>query len=101
MKILVVGSGGREHALMWSLSRKGEHSLIGAPGKPGMSEIGTLFPVNADDIVGLIELSRDENVDLVVVGPEVPLVEGLPSEGEEAWRRRNGSPSTSRRWMPG
>jgi len=84
VKILVVGSGGREHALMWALSRKGDHSLTGAPGNPGMAEIGRLFPVKADDVNGLIELTMTENVDLVVVGPEVPLVAGLADELRES-----------------
>ncbi len=77
MRILVVGSGGREHAISWSLSRSGKHSLFCAPGNPGMAELGVLEPVKADDIEGLVTLARDRNIDLVVVGPEVPLVAGL------------------------
>ena len=77
MRILVVGSGGREHAISWSLSRSGKHSLFCAPGNPGMAELGVLEPVKADDIAGLVTLARDRNIDLVVVGPEVPLVSGL------------------------
>ncbi len=77
MRILVVGSGGREHAISWSLSRSGKHSLFCAPGNPGMAELGVLEPVKADDIKGLVTLARDRNIDLVVVGPEVPLVAGL------------------------
>ena len=80
MRILVVGSGGREHALTWALSRSGDHSLICAPGNPGMAEIGELFPVEANDIGGLVDLARREEADLVVVGPEVPLVAGLADE---------------------
>ncbi len=77
MRILVVGSGGREHAISWSLSRSGKHSLFCTPGNPGMAELGVLEPVKADDIAGLVTLARDRNIDLVVVGPEVPLVAGL------------------------
>ncbi len=80
MRILVVGSGGREHALIWALSRSGDHSLICAPGNPGMAEIGEPFPVEASDIGGLVDLAGREKVDLVVVGPEVPLVAGLADE---------------------
>lgn len=80
MKILVVGGGGREHALAWALSRSGGHSLVCAPGNPGMAEIGKLFPVKASDIDGLVDLAGSEKVDLVVVGPEVPLVAGLADE---------------------
>ena len=77
MRILVVGSGGREHAISWSLSRSGEHTLFCAPGNPGMAELGVLESVEADDIGGLVSLARDRSIDLVVVGPEVPLVFGL------------------------
>lgn len=77
MRILVVGSGGREHAIAWSLSRSGRHSLFCAPGNPGLAELGVLEPVKADDIEGLVTLARDRNIDLVVVGPEIPLVAGL------------------------
>ena len=77
MRILVVGSGGREHAISWSLSRPGRHTLFCAPGNPGIAELGVLEPVEADDIKGLVTLARDRNIDLVVVGPEVPLVAGL------------------------
>jgi phosphoribosylamine--glycine ligase len=80
VRILVVGSGGREHALTWALSRSGDHSLMCAPGNPGMAEIGELFPVEANDIGGLVDLARREEADLVVVGPEVPLVAGLADE---------------------
>lgn len=77
MIILVVGSGGREHALAWALSRSDDHSLICAPGNPGIAEIAELFPVKVSDTDGLVDLAASEKVDLVVVGPEVPLVAGL------------------------
>ena len=77
MRILVVGSGGREHAISWSLSRSGEHTLFCAPGNPGMAELGMCDPIEADDIGGLVSLACDRNIDLVIVGPEVPLVCGL------------------------
>ena len=80
MKILVIGSGGREHALAWALSRSGDHSLICAPGNPGMAEIGEIFPVETSDTEGLVTLARKEMVDLVLVGPEAPLVAGLADE---------------------
>jgi len=82
--ILVVGGGGREHALVWALSRSGGHSLICAPGNPGIAEIAKLFPVKASDIDGLVNLAAEEKVDLVVVGPEVPLVAGLADELKRA-----------------
>ncbi len=76
MKILVVGSGGREHALMWRLAQS-KHTVISAPGNPGMELLGRSFPVRVEDLDGMVKLALDEAVDLVVVGPEAPLVAGL------------------------
>ncbi|RYD39713.1 MAG: phosphoribosylamine--glycine ligase, partial [Verrucomicrobiaceae bacterium] len=75
MRILVVGSGGREHALAWKLAQ--EHEVICAPGNPGIAEDVETVPVVAMDQIGIYELARNREVDLVVVGPEDPLVEGL------------------------
>jgi len=76
MKILVVGSGGREHALVWRLAQSG-HTLLAAPGNPGIEALARCVPVGIDDHERLIELALAEGVDLVVVGPEAPLVAGL------------------------
>ncbi len=76
MKILVVGSGGREHALVWRLVENG-HRVIAAPGNPGMASLVPCFAVHQDDHSGLAALAQNEGVDLVVVGPEAPLVAGL------------------------
>lgn len=78
MKILVVGSGGREHAIARKLSESAHApQLILAPGNPGMENLGTLVPVAADDVAGLVELAKSEAVDFVFVGPEIPLALGL------------------------
>src|SRR4051794_9617890 len=77
MKILVVGGGGREHALVWGLARSKKHELMCAPGNPGIAELARCVPVKADEVAKLADLAEQENVDLVVVGPEVPLVAGL------------------------
>jgi phosphoribosylamine--glycine ligase len=78
MKILVIGSGGREHAIALKLTQSPRKpTLIFAPGNPGMATLGTCFPVAADDIAGLLDLALREQPDLTVVGPEVPLVLGL------------------------
>lgn len=78
MKVLVVGGGGREHALAWGLSRSPQlERLVAAPGNPGIAQIAHCVPVAADDVAGLTELAIREAVDLVVVGPEAPLVAGL------------------------
>ncbi len=78
MRILVVGSGGREHAIAWKLAQSSHVTeIVSAPGNPGMAELGRAVPVPVDDLEGLARLAEDESSDLIVVGPEVPLVEGL------------------------
>ena len=81
MRVLVVGSGGREHALVWSLSRsKSLGELHAAPGNPGIAKLAHCHPVRADDHAALVSLARELRIDLVVVGPEAPLVAGLADE---------------------
>ncbi len=76
--MLVVGSGGREHALAWKLAQSPElDELHAAPGNPGIAELGSCHPVRAADADGLLSLARSLDVDLVVVGPETPLVAGV------------------------
>jgi phosphoribosylamine--glycine ligase len=77
MKILVVGSGAREHALVWKLA--GERHVTGvvcAPGNPGIAAVARCLPADAADPAGLLAIARRENVDLTVVGPELPLSRG-------------------------
>jgi phosphoribosylamine--glycine ligase len=81
VRALVVGSGGREHALVWSLSRGGSlDELHAAPGNPGIATIAHCHPVRADDHAALVSLALELRIDLVVVGPEAPLVAGLADE---------------------
>ena len=81
VKVLVVGSGGREHALAWGLARSPRLTeLHAAPGNPGIAALGRCHPVRADDGEGLLGLCRALGVDLVVVGPERPLVGGVADE---------------------
>jgi phosphoribosylamine--glycine ligase len=81
VRALVVGSGGREHALAWSLSRSGDlDELHAAPGNPGIAALAHCHPVRADDHAALVSLARELRSDLVVVGPEAPLVAGLADE---------------------
>ncbi len=76
MKILVVGSGGREHALAWRLAD--HHEVVVAPGNPGMEAVARCVPeVAVADLDEIVKLALDEGADLVVVGPEAPLVAGL------------------------
>ena len=78
MKILLVGNGGREHALAWSIADSPLTSeLIIAPGSAAMESLGRCVSVAADDIDGLVDLATSLPADLVVIGPEVPLVAGL------------------------
>jgi phosphoribosylamine---glycine ligase len=78
VRVLVVGSGGREHALAWKLAQSPTlTALHAAPGNPGISDLAECHPIRADDAEGLLGLSRSLEVDLVVVGPELPLVLGL------------------------
>src|SRR6266545_3888537 len=78
MRILVVGSGGREHALAWKISRSPlVRALFAAPGNPGISRIATPVALRSDDVEGLARWARENRMDLVVVGPEAPLVAGL------------------------
>ena len=79
MKVLVVGAGGREHALCWGLARSPRVAeLVAVPGNAGMAGIArTVESVAADDVEGLVSLTSVERPDLVVVGPEAPLVAGL------------------------
>jgi len=73
-----VGSGGREHALAWRLAQSaGLDELHAAPGNPGIAQLGTCHPLDAEDGDGLLALCRELEIDLVVVGPEAPLVAGL------------------------
>ena len=81
MRVLVVGGGGREHALAWALSRSPEvEHLIAAPGNAGIADRAQCVPVRAEDWKRIAELAERERVDLVVVGPEAPLVDGLVDE---------------------
>jgi phosphoribosylamine--glycine ligase len=81
MKVLVVGSGGREHALAWALARSPLLSeLHAAPGNPGIASLASCHPVHADDQASLVPLAIELGVDLVVIGPEAPLVAGLADE---------------------
>ena len=78
MKILVVGSGGREHAIAWRLAQDEErHEIFCAPGNAGTAAVATNVAVGAEDVAGIVSWAKTERPDLVVVGPEAPLVAGL------------------------
>jgi phosphoribosylamine--glycine ligase len=78
MRVLIVGSGGREHALAWAIAFSPLLSkLYIAPGNPGTAELGENVAVRASDIAGLVEFAKGAEIDLVIPGPEAPLVAGL------------------------
>ena len=78
MRVLLVGSGGREHALAWKLAQSPLLTeLHVAPGNPGIAALGQCHPVRGDDVEAVLGLARSLDIELVVVGPEVPLVAGL------------------------
>lgn len=78
MKVLVVGGGGREHALVWKLAQSPEvKEIVAAPGNAGIARQARCAPVKAGDVDGLLRLAQEERIDLTVVGPEAPLVAGI------------------------
>ena len=78
MKVLLVGSGGREHALAWKLAQSPALTeLHAAPGNPGIARHGHCHPVRAEDAESLVDLARTLRIDLAVIGPEAPLVGGI------------------------
>ena len=78
MKVLVVGSGGREHAICYALNKSSKVTEIHAiPGNPGIGLIGKCHNIKVDDLEGILKFVNDNNIDFTVVGPEVPLCMGL------------------------
>ena len=84
MRVLVVGSGAREHAIAWKLA-SGPHKpdILAAPGNAGTASVGTNHDVDAEDIDGLVRLALEESVDMTIVGPEAPLDAGIVDRFEE------------------
>src|SRR2546421_2783705 len=82
MKILVIGSGGREHALCWALQRSASanRQIFCAPGNDGIAQIARSISIKATDIAALARFAEDEQIDLTVVGSEAPLAAGLVDE---------------------
>jgi phosphoribosylamine--glycine ligase len=77
MKVLLIGSGGREHALAWALKKNPKVTLTSAPGSSALASLGDIKPVAVDDIKGLTQLANVLRPDLTVIGPELPLTLGL------------------------
>lgn len=78
VRVLVIGAGGREHALAWKLSRDSARpQVFVSPGNPGTAEVAENVPISPADIQGLVEFGERSAIDLTVVGPEAPLAEGI------------------------
>ena len=93
MKVLVIGNGGREHALCWKLKRDDPTiELFCAPGNAGTAELGANLPLVASDIPALVAWSVEQQPDLVIVGPVVPLCAGWSN----AWASTASAPSVPR-----
>lgn len=85
MKVLVIGSGGREHALVWKLAQSPRVTkLYCAPGNAGIEQLATCVPIPANDVSGLKSFAQSERIDLTVVGPEAPLAAGIADEFRKA-----------------
>jgi phosphoribosylamine---glycine ligase len=89
MKILVIGSGGREHALIWALRRNATRpvEIFCAPGNAGIAEVAECVPISINDIPALAAFSENARIDLNIVGPEAPLAAGIVDEFEKRGRR--------------
>ena len=84
MKILVIGGGGREHAIVWKLAQSPQQpSLYCAPGNPGIAKLATCVPIGAEDVAALADFAVQEGIDFTVVGPEAPLLAGIVDHFEE------------------
>ena len=78
MKILVIGSGGREHALAWKIKQSPiVREIYCVPGNAGIAALAEIVPISANDIDGILEFAKKKSIDLTVVGPEQPLTDGI------------------------
>ena len=78
MRVLIIGNGGREHALAWKLLQEDSAlEIIAAPGNPGIAAIGECVAIPVGDLSALEQLARDRSVDFTIVGPEAPLAAGI------------------------
>ena len=85
MRILIVGGGGREHALAWKLSKaKRVRKIYAAPGNPGIAQVATCVDILASDIPGLLHFAEEKKIDFTIIGPELPLAMGIVDEFENA-----------------
>jgi phosphoribosylamine--glycine ligase len=92
MKVLVVGGGGREHALVWKIAQSPRvKKIFCAPGNAGMIRLANCVPIGAAEIDKLLAFAQDEKIDLTIVGPEDPLSKGIVDQFEAAGMRIFGA----------
>ncbi|WP_078551367.1 phosphoribosylamine--glycine ligase [Bacillus alkalicellulosilyticus] len=85
MKVLVIGSGGREHTIAWKVAQSSKtEKVFVAPGNAGMKDVATILPIAENDHDGLVHFAKEEGIDLTIVGPEVPLLAGVVDSFQEA-----------------
>lgn len=85
LRVLIIGSGGREHALLWKVSQSPQvKEIFVAPGNAGMASLATLVPISAENLDGLLQFALDQKMDLTIVGPEVPLLHGIVDQFQQA-----------------
>ncbi|MGC9346998.1 MAG: phosphoribosylamine--glycine ligase, partial [Anaerolineae bacterium] len=98
MRVLVIGSGGREHALAWKLAQSPRvDRIFVAPGNGGTAALAENVPIDSSDIERLVTFARDKAIDLTVVGPEAPLVDGIVDAFEAAGLRAFGPKAAAAR----
>src|SRR5215813_1073772 len=99
MRVLVIGSGGREHALLWALKQTSQRSLelFCAPGNAGIAEIAECVPIPATDVMALADFAQQQRLDLTMVGPEAALAEGIVDEFERRGLRIVGPTKSAAR----
>ena len=94
MRVLVVGGGGREHALAWRLGKSPQvEAVFCAPGNAGIAEVAECVPIAADDLTGLARFAKERAIDLTVVGPEKPLTLGIVDRFRDTGLRAFGRPA--------
>ena len=86
MRVLVIGGGGREHALVWKIAQspRRDTKLFCAPGNPGIATLAECVPIQAGNIQDLLTFACDQSIDLTVVGPEAPLADGIADRFRQA-----------------
>ena len=90
MKVLVIGGGGREHAICWKLSKEENvETIFCAPGNAGIESVAKCISIGNNDIDELVSFAKENKIDLTIVGPEVPLVNGIVDEFEKERKFKN------------